>query len=356
MTAALFTTRSSGTSTTATLRYFHHDHLGSIAAISNETGQVVERLAYDPWGKRRYPNGLPDSQDQLVGQNTERGYTEHEHLDEMDVIHMNGRIYDPLIGRFMSADPFIQAPFNLKSFNRYSYVWNNPLSMWDPTGYGAYADSISGAGYGTSNGSHDPAGVGGVADGSGGQIGGNAGGEGTPEQNSQHPPPPPAPAPAPLPQPVQPPVVQLQTVQVCGGGQCLNVPPAAAAAAAAATAAALNIGYKDISPASQPAVTGKELGSGMQKGGTALAVGGAVTGNGPAMAAGGAVSLAGSAVSFASEPSTKTGLALATDVASTAVPGRFGVGVGLAIDSVRTGADNQNKGGADVQLSDMLVP
>jgi hypothetical protein len=194
--------------------------------------------------------------------------------------------------------------------------------------------------------------VGGVADGSGGQIGGNAGGEGTPEQNSQHPPPPPAPAPAPLPQPVQPPVVQLQTVQVCGGGQCLNVPPAAAAAAAAA----LNIGYKDISPASQPAVTGKELGSGMQKGGTALAAGGAVTGNGPAMAAGGAVSLAGSAVSFASEPSTKTGLALTTDVASTAVPGRFGVGVGLAIDSVRTGVDNQNKGGADVQLSDMLVP
>ena len=48
---------------------------------------------------------------------------------------MNGRIYDPTIGRFLQADPFIQAPSNSQSFNRYSYVWNNPLSMTDPSGY-----------------------------------------------------------------------------------------------------------------------------------------------------------------------------------------------------------------------------
>jgi RHS repeat-associated protein len=59
----------------------------------------------------------------------------HEHLDEMGVIHMNGRIYDPLIGRFMSADPFIQAPENLQSHNRFAYVMNNPLSYTDPSGY-----------------------------------------------------------------------------------------------------------------------------------------------------------------------------------------------------------------------------
>ena len=84
--------------------------LGSIVAISNEAGQVTERLAFDPWGKRRYPNGLPDANDNINGLTTERGFTMHEHLDEMGLIHMNGRIYDPLIGRFMSADPFIQAP------------------------------------------------------------------------------------------------------------------------------------------------------------------------------------------------------------------------------------------------------
>jgi RHS repeat-associated protein len=142
MTAALFTTRSSGTSTTATLRYMHHDHLGSVAAISNEAGSIVERLAYDPWGKRRFPNGLPDSQDAIVGLNTERGYTMHEHLDEVGVIHMNGRIFDPLIGRFMSADPYTQAPGNLQSFNRYAYVMNNPLAYTDPSGYWSLRRSL----------------------------------------------------------------------------------------------------------------------------------------------------------------------------------------------------------------------
>ena len=48
---------------------------------------------------------------------------------------MNGRIYDPNLGRFLSADPIIQAPYNSQSYNRYSYVMNNPLSMIDPSGY-----------------------------------------------------------------------------------------------------------------------------------------------------------------------------------------------------------------------------
>jgi RHS repeat-associated protein len=137
MVFAMQSVRTQGNSTPidAPLRYFHHDHLGSIAAISNETGDIVERMAYDPWGKRRNVNGLPDTTDSLVGIATDRGFTGHEQLDEMGVIHMNGRIYDPLVGRFMSADPFIQAPDNLQSYNRYSYVINNPLSLTDPTGY-----------------------------------------------------------------------------------------------------------------------------------------------------------------------------------------------------------------------------
>lgn len=49
--------------------------------------------------------------------------------------HMNGRVYDPTIGRFLSPDPLVQAPNNTQSYNRYSYVWNNPLSYTDPTGY-----------------------------------------------------------------------------------------------------------------------------------------------------------------------------------------------------------------------------
>lgn len=121
-----------------TTSYFYKDQLGSIAAVANETGTVTERMAYDPWGKRRFINttpGLADTRDAIVGKKTDRGYTEHEHLDEVGVIHMNGRIYDPLVGRFMSADDVIPNPTNLKSFNRYSYVGNNPLNATDPTGH-----------------------------------------------------------------------------------------------------------------------------------------------------------------------------------------------------------------------------
>lgn len=128
------------------ISYFHHDRLGSIAAVSNEAGAIVERMAYDPWGKRRYPSGTNDKLDDIYGVTADRGYTMHEHLDEMGVIHMNGRVFDPLIGRFMSADPFIQSPFSLKSFNRYSYAWNNPSQGTDPTGYFFGSDGSEHAG------------------------------------------------------------------------------------------------------------------------------------------------------------------------------------------------------------------
>lgn len=115
--------------------YFHQDHLGSLAVITNEAGQVIERLAYDPWGKRRNADGSRDNNDTLTSSNTKRGYTMHEHMDEMGVINMNGRVYDSTTGRFLTTDRFVEAPEELQSYNRYGYVHNNPLSKTDPTGY-----------------------------------------------------------------------------------------------------------------------------------------------------------------------------------------------------------------------------
>ncbi len=82
---ALFVSRTGtlGATPATTTSYFHKDHLGSVVAISDETGAVVERMAFDAWGKRRFVNGTPDVLDSIVGFNTDRGYTEHEHLDEM---------------------------------------------------------------------------------------------------------------------------------------------------------------------------------------------------------------------------------------------------------------------------------
>jgi RHS repeat-associated protein len=121
--------------TTAT-RYFHTDNLGSIAVITDETGAVVPngRQGYDAWGKRRWPNGADDTGSLPLSQTT-RGFTGQEELSDVGLVHLNGRIYDPLIARMTSADPMVPAPLNGQAWNRYSYVVNNPLAFTDPSGY-----------------------------------------------------------------------------------------------------------------------------------------------------------------------------------------------------------------------------
>jgi RHS repeat-associated protein len=115
-------------------RYFHQDSLGSIAILTDETGAVVERDAYDPWGKRRFTNGQDDPADSIVSQ-TIRGFTGQEMLADVGLVHLNGRVYDPYVGRMLSADPVVGDPLNGQTWNRYSYVYNNPLAYTDPTGY-----------------------------------------------------------------------------------------------------------------------------------------------------------------------------------------------------------------------------
>ena len=119
--------------TTAT-RYFHTDHLGSISVITNEDGGVVERLSYDAWGKRRHPDGSPDPAGAITSESS-RGFTGHEQLDSVGLIHMNGRVYDPLLARFGTPDPMTENPFSTQGWNRYSYVGNSPVNFTDPSGY-----------------------------------------------------------------------------------------------------------------------------------------------------------------------------------------------------------------------------
>jgi len=64
----------------------------------------------------------------------DRGYTGHEHFMEVGIIHMNGRLYDPLLRRFLNADENIQDPYNTQNYNNYGYVMNNPLMFNDPSG------------------------------------------------------------------------------------------------------------------------------------------------------------------------------------------------------------------------------
>ncbi|OMH30405.1 FG-GAP-like repeat-containing protein [Motiliproteus sp. MSK22-1] len=138
------------------LRFLHKDHLGSITSITNNTGQLVESFSFDAWGKRRAPSlaqleaqldrdwsSLTDIERRnlsigplaLSSNITNKGFTGHEQMDGVGLIHMNGRVYDADIGRFLSADPFVKDSTNLQALNRYSYVENNPLSYTDPSGY-----------------------------------------------------------------------------------------------------------------------------------------------------------------------------------------------------------------------------
>jgi RHS repeat-associated protein len=111
------------------LRYWHKDHLGSVVAITGEAGTLKQTFTYDPWGQRTNP-GLATGEPYAE----ERGYTGHEHLAEVRLIHMNGRVFDPAAGRFLQADPVVQEATNSQNYNRYAYVLNNPLSLTDPSG------------------------------------------------------------------------------------------------------------------------------------------------------------------------------------------------------------------------------
>ncbi len=130
---------------TVATRYFHKDHLGSVAVITNENGVVVERNAYDAWGKRRFPNGTDDPSGSITSSTT-RGYTNHEQLATVSLVHMNARVYDPKLAKFTSVDPVIKNLLNGQHHNGYSYVSNNPLKFTDPSG--AEADGGEGGGEG----------------------------------------------------------------------------------------------------------------------------------------------------------------------------------------------------------------
>lgn len=124
-----------GTSATQ-LKYILTDHLGSITHILNDAGTIDEERSYDVWGRPRNPNtwtylGVPIY-------NYDRGYTGQEHLTDFNIINLNGRLYDPLIARMLSPDPYITDAENAQTYNSYSYCNNNPLKYTDKDGEWAH--------------------------------------------------------------------------------------------------------------------------------------------------------------------------------------------------------------------------
>ena len=119
------------------------DYLGSILYILSPEGALVEENSYDPWGRLRNPETS-----EIYARGAEpslflgRGFTGHEHLPWFGLINMNARLYDPLLGRFLSPDPFVQMPDFTQNFNRYSYCLNNPLVYVDENGELVFTTAI----------------------------------------------------------------------------------------------------------------------------------------------------------------------------------------------------------------------
>ena len=112
--------------------YFSRDPLGSTVRIADYRLAVIQELDYDAWGCRRDPRTLAYN---VWDIKDDHGFTGHEHIDMFDMVNMDGRIYDPVVGCFLTPDPFVQAPGFTQSLNRYAYCLNNPLSLVDLSGY-----------------------------------------------------------------------------------------------------------------------------------------------------------------------------------------------------------------------------
>lgn len=120
--------------------FLHKDYLGSILAITDEEGKRLEQRHFDAWGNLTH---LQIGSSSVITDKAEiasttllidRGYTGHEHFAVVGITHMNGRLYDPLLRRFLNADENIQDPANTQNYNKYGYVLNNPMMYSDPNG------------------------------------------------------------------------------------------------------------------------------------------------------------------------------------------------------------------------------
>jgi RHS repeat-associated protein len=118
----------------STVSFFLTDHLGSVAATLYANGNLRSSLRYDPWGKLRWSQNVDPNGYRYTGQRWDDG---------LGLYDYNARYYLPYINRFISADTIVPNPANPQSFNRYSYVRNNPLKYKDPTGhYECHANGI----------------------------------------------------------------------------------------------------------------------------------------------------------------------------------------------------------------------
>jgi RHS repeat-associated protein len=146
---------------TGVLNYTFNDHLGSITEVINTSAGLITYQSFDAWGNAmsstswtsmaKYtlfidrcfyrPQLVPIYLKTTTGTRFEK-YVERSEIPIAESVSGNGRMYDPVLGRFLSPDPFVQMPDFSQNFNRYSYCLNNPLKYTDPSGELFFVDDI----------------------------------------------------------------------------------------------------------------------------------------------------------------------------------------------------------------------
>jgi RHS repeat-associated protein len=114
--------------------YLHTEALGSTDVVTADAGGILQRRSYDAFGARRHPV-WGQAAGAFVSKVSRVGFTGHEDEDDLGLVNMRGRIYDPKVGRFLQTDPIVSAPASGQSWNPYSYVHNSPLNFTDPSGF-----------------------------------------------------------------------------------------------------------------------------------------------------------------------------------------------------------------------------
>jgi RHS repeat-associated protein len=106
--------------------WLHTDQLGSSSLATSASGTTLGQARYAPYGTAYWSPTV---------MGTDRRFTGHRSEVLTGLIDMQARYFDPLIGRFISADTVVPSPFDPQSLNRFSYVRNSPLNRVDPTGH-----------------------------------------------------------------------------------------------------------------------------------------------------------------------------------------------------------------------------
>lgn len=116
------------------IHFIYTDYLGSLLTRTDINGNITAEQNFDAWGRQRNTSTWQYDGVGISPLFFDRGYTGHEHLPSHYLINMNGRMYDPIMGRMLSPDNYVPDPLHTQGYNRYTYANNNPLVYTDPDG------------------------------------------------------------------------------------------------------------------------------------------------------------------------------------------------------------------------------